>query len=324
MHEKIGEIVGLLPSEIDPDVEAFSDLFSDVRGSAKTRVYRVRFRSKDVWPRVNVVVPDDEIDVEVFEDWLQPSRKTDDHNTNQSENNNDELLKQQHDDKNENDHHHHHHHHHDHDHDHEHEERATVEQTAVVREGPPVAGERFSLALVQLALQKAVVTQEQLHAKIESLANLNFEPARRLVARCWLDDKFRAKLLDETTANEAVKELTGIEMQCKFVVVANDAQVWHVVCCTLCSCFPTQVLGRPPLWYKEAAYRSRVVVEPRAVLSEFGVTLLPNQRVRVVDSTSECRYMVLPMRPDHAAHLKTEEELMALISRDSLIGVANL
>ena len=135
-----------------------------------------------------------------------------------------------------------------------------------------------------------------------------------------MDDDFRARLLDEAQTNAVVKEFLGIEMTCDFVVVEDTPDMHNVVCCTLCSCYPTQVLGRPPLWYKESSYRSRIVREPRSVLREFGTELPEKQRVCIVDSTSECRYMVLPMRPKNTEN-KTEQELAQLITRDALIGV---
>lgn len=147
--------------------------------------------------------------------------------------------------------------------------------------------------------------------------------ARKLVARAWVDAALRARLLDERQCNDVVRELLGIELGVRLVVVENTPTLHHVVVCTLCSCYPTQLLGRSPLWYKERAYRARVVREPRAVLREFGCTLDAQQRVRVVDSTSECRYFVLPQRPPTTADW-SEEQLQTIVTRDSIIGVRKI
>jgi nitrile hydratase len=106
----------------------------------------------------------------------------------------------------------------------------------------------------------------------------------------------------------------------EFVVVENTEQVHNLIVCTLCSCYPRPILGRPPDWYKSFAYRSRAVVEPRAVMREFGTELAPDIEVRVFDSSADMRYLVLPRRPEHTEHL-SEDELAALVTRDSMIGV---
>jgi nitrile hydratase len=107
----------------------------------------------------------------------------------------------------------------------------------------------------------------------------------------------------------------------KLVVLENTPKVHHMIVCTLCSCYPRTILGLPPLWYKSRAYRTRTVREPRVVLSEFGTELPDSVEVRVVDSTADCRYLVLPMRPEGTEGM-SEAELASLVSRDSLVGVA--
>ena len=142
----------------------------------------------------------------------------------------------------------------------------------------------------------------------------------RVVARAWTDPKYKRRLL--VNGGDAVAELGyGDEHSARLVVVENSPDVHNVIVCTLCSCYPWSVLGLPPAWYKSEAYRARVVKEPRAVLSEFGLDLDDLIEVRVWDSLSELRYMVLPERPEGTDHL-TEEELAALVSRDAMIGVA--
>lgn len=141
----------------------------------------------------------------------------------------------------------------------------------------------------------------------------------RLVARAWSDASFKSRLLADGSAAIAEFEFEGGQVD-KLVVVENTEAVHNVVVCTLCSCYPWAVLGLPPKWYKDPAYRSRIVREPRAVLSEFGTTLPPGQQVRVWDSSAEVRYMVLPRQPAEWQQLD-EQALAERVSRDSMIGV---
>lgn len=140
----------------------------------------------------------------------------------------------------------------------------------------------------------------------------------KVVARAWADPRFAALLFEN--ANAAMAELGISGRQGEHVVaVGNTPEVHNMVVCTLCSCYPWPLLGIPPAWYKSDAYRSRAVREPRKVLAEFGVTLPEGQKVRVWDSTAEVRYLVVPMRPAGSEGL-SEEELTALVTRDSMIG----
>jgi nitrile hydratase len=141
----------------------------------------------------------------------------------------------------------------------------------------------------------------------------------RAVARAWLDTEFRKRLL--AAASAAFAEL-GITVRDNLVVVENTSEVHNVVVCSLCSCYPWSVLGLPPTWYKSPAYRARVVREPRKVLEELGLALPEAVRVRVWDSSAEIRYMVLPERPAGTERM-SEDELVPLITRDAMIGVAN-
>jgi nitrile hydratase len=144
----------------------------------------------------------------------------------------------------------------------------------------------------------------------------------RVVARAWVDPDFKQRLLDDAT--EALKEFDfeNADVQ-KLVVVANTAARHNAVVCTLCSCYPWAVLGLPPRWYKDPAYRSRIVREPRKVLAEFGLELDDDVDIQVWDSSSEVRYMVLPERPAGTESM-SEEELIALVTRDSMVGVERL
>jgi nitrile hydratase len=141
----------------------------------------------------------------------------------------------------------------------------------------------------------------------------------RAVARAWRDQAYRRRLLEDSTA--ALADL-GVSYD-RLVVVENTDAVHNVVVCTLCSCYPWDVMGLPPTWYKMPAYRSRAVIEPRTVLAEFGLSIAPEREVRVWDSSAELRYMVLPRRPEGAAGLE-EEVLAGHITREALIGVAEV
>jgi len=138
----------------------------------------------------------------------------------------------------------------------------------------------------------------------------------RVVARAWTDPEFKRRLLTDATA--AVGEL-GFARSTHLIAVENTPRLHNIVVCTLCSCYPWDVLGLPPVWYKSAAYRSRTIMDPRGVLADFGVTLLTDTEIRVWDSTAETRYLVVPMRPEGADGL-SEEQLASLVTRDSMIG----
>jgi nitrile hydratase len=141
----------------------------------------------------------------------------------------------------------------------------------------------------------------------------------RAVARAWTNATYRQKLLTNSTA--ALAEL-GVSYD-SLIVVENTPAVHNLVVCTLCSCYPWPVLGLPPVWYKSPPYRSRAVSEPRQLLAEMGLAVSPEREIRVWDSSAEMRYMVLPARPQGTEHM-TEEQLVPLITRDALIGVAEI
>jgi nitrile hydratase len=143
-----------------------------------------------------------------------------------------------------------------------------------------------------------------------------------VVARAWADPAYKARLLADATA--AIAELGYAGRQGEHMVaVENTPAVHNMVVCTLCSCYPWPVLGLPPAWYKSAGYRSRSVIDPRGVLREFGLDVSDDTEVRVWDSTAEVRYLVLPERPA-GTEAMTEEQLTALVTRDSMIGVARV
>jgi nitrile hydratase subunit alpha len=175
-------------------------------------------------------------------------------------------------------------------------------------------------ALESLLIEKGLLTAEAVDERIREFEQ-DIGPLKgaQVVARAWVDPAFKARLL-ETGAT--IGEL-GIPGGGNLVVVENTPSDHHMVVCTLCSCYPWSVLGLPPTWYKSFAYRSRAVIEPRAVLREFGVEIPDEVTVHVHDSSAEVRYMVLPRRPDGTEDL-SEDELATLVTRDAMIGVATV
>lgn len=173
-------------------------------------------------------------------------------------------------------------------------------------------------ALESLLIEKGLLTAEAVDERV-SRYERDIGPLRgaQVVARAWVDPAFKARLL---ASGNAITEL-GLPNADYLVVLENTPTDHHLVVCTLCSCYPWAVLGLPPTWYKSFAYRSRAVIEPRSVLSEFGLELDESVTVHVWDSSAEMRYMVLPERPEGTEGL-TEEELATLVTRDSMIGVA--
>lgn len=174
-----------------------------------------------------------------------------------------------------------------------------------------------------LLIEKGLVKQDALE-KLTNIYENDLGPMNgaRVVARAWVDPQFRARLLADATAAIAELGYGGLQGE-HMVVVENTPEVHNVVVCTLCSCYPWPVLGLPPTWYKEAAYRSRVVIDPRSVLAEFGTVLDDSVEVRVWDSSAEIRYLVLPERPANTEHL-SESELAELVERDAMIGVTQV
>ncbi len=178
-------------------------------------------------------------------------------------------------------------------------------------------------ALESLLIEKGLLTTDIIDEVVQKyeqdVGPLN---GAKVVARAWSDPDYKRRLLEDGTA--AIAELGFSDAHgSKIVVLENTSSVHHVVVCTLCSCYPWSVLGLPPNWYKSYAYRARVVREPRVVLREFDLDLPDSVEIRVWDSNSDLRYMVLPERPasteDH-----TEEQLVSLVTRDSMIGVATI
>lgn len=177
---------------------------------------------------------------------------------------------------------------------------------------------RMQTAVEELLILKGVFTRAEVDAQVAAMANRGPHRGAQVVARAWLDPEFKKRLLENGSA--AIEEM-GFEVgPMHLVVIENTPEVHNVIVCTLCSCYPRMLLGIPPAWYKSREYRSRVVREPRRVLEEFGTRLSESVAIRVHDSTADMRYMVLPMQSPETIGMD-EEQLAALITRDSLIGV---
>ncbi len=176
-------------------------------------------------------------------------------------------------------------------------------------------------AIGEILIDKGLFTAADLRRAVESIDAITPALGARVVARAWIDAGFRDRMLADV--NAAAREL-GIDAgPIPIRALANAPGVHNVIVCTLCSCYPRLLIGLPPDWYKSRAYRSRVVVEPRAVLAEFGTVLPDDVAIRVHDSTADLRYLVLPMRPRNSEGMD-EAALAALVTRDHLIGVAVL
>ena len=175
-------------------------------------------------------------------------------------------------------------------------------------------------AIESLLVEKGLIASDAIDAIVETYErDIGPMNGAKVVARAWSDPEYKKQLLEDGTAAIAEMGFVGRE-GAHIIVLENTDDTHNMVVCTLCSCYPWPVLGLPPTWYKSFAYRSRAVSEPRSVLSEFGLELAASVEVRVWDSTAEVRYMVLPQRPSGTTGM-TEEELAALVSRDSMVGV---
>jgi nitrile hydratase len=198
----------------------------------------------------------------------------------------------------------------DHDHDHDHSD---VPSDTALR----------VKALESLLIEKGLVDPAALDATIDYYEHkVGPRNGARVVARAWTDPAYKTRLLTDATAAIAELGYSGAQ-GAQMVVVENTQDTHNLVVCTLCSCYPWPTLGLPPNWYKSYAYRSRAVIEPRAVLAEFGLKLPDDVAVRVWDSTAEIRYLVLPERPAGTDGMD-QEALASLVSRDAMIGVAKV
>lgn len=200
--------------------------------------------------------------------------------------------------------------HHDHDHDHE-EHRIPADPALRV------------MALESLLIEKGLVDGKALDALVEAYEHkVGPHNGAKVVARAWRDPAYKARLLADATAAIAEFGFGGLQGE-HMVAVENTPTIHNLIVCTLCSCYPYPVLGLPPVWYKSAPYRSRAVIDPRGVLRELGLELPQQCEIRVWDSTAEVRYLVVPQRPTGTEGM-TEEQLAALVTRDTMIGVAHV
>jgi nitrile hydratase len=178
-------------------------------------------------------------------------------------------------------------------------------------------------SLESLLVENGLVDRAALDAIVDTYEHkVGPRNGARVVARAWAEPAYKQRLLAD--ANDAMAEFGFVSKQGdRMVVLENTPKVHNVIVCTLCSCYPWAVLGLPPIWYKSAAYRSRVVIDPRSVLHEFGMDLAEDVEVRVWDSTAELRYLVLPERPAGTDAL-SETELASLVTRDAMVGVGKV
>jgi nitrile hydratase subunit alpha len=207
-------------------------------------------------------------------------------------------------------------HHHDHSHDHGHVHPPQKDHDA----GPMSAYEVLEEVVRTLLVEKGVMTADEIAAQIDLMDSRTPSLGAKVVARAWTDPGFKSRLLADTKS--ALLEMNiDIGTLAEFRTIENTSNTHNVVVCTLCSCYPKLLLGIPPAWYKSLAYRSRVVVDPRGVLAEFGVRVPSGTEVRVHDSTADLRYLVLPLRPAGTEGW-SEDRLSELVTRDTMIGTA--
>ncbi len=201
----------------------------------------------------------------------------------------------------------------DHGHPHAHPKQPDIEDL------PVTEVQLLEAAVRELLTEKGIFSASDFRRMLETIDSWTPALGARLVARAWVDPAFKARLLSDGPS--AAREL-GLDPGASHLVVQENTPERHnLIVCTLCSCWPKRILGIPPDWYKSRAYRSRAVHEPRAVLAEFGTELPEGVAVHVHDSTADLRYLVLPMRPAGTEGM-SEEELAALVTRDSMVGVA--
>jgi nitrile hydratase len=213
---------------------------------------------------------------------------------------------------------------HDHDHGHDHagyghdHDVSQHDPEAAERNKVPYWGKRI-YAIRDLLIEKGILTADDVQDQVDYIEARSPANGARMVARAWVDPAYKERLLSDPKAACAEMGVDATSLT-EFVVLENTDKVHNLVVCTLCSCYPRPILGRPPDWYKSFAYRSRAVVEPRAVMREFGTELPDDIEVRVFDSSADVRYLVLPRRPDGTEDL-SEDDLAQLVTRDSMIGV---
>ncbi|KZY48300.1 nitrile hydratase subunit alpha [Roseovarius sp. HI0049] len=184
-------------------------------------------------------------------------------------------------------------------------------------DAPLTYWQQMEIAVRELLIEKGHTTGEEIARQIDAMDARSPANGAAVVARAWTDPAFKERLLQDASA--ASREMGFDIGPLHLIAVENTDTTHNLIVCTLCSCYPRNLLGLPPDWYKTRAYRSRAVIEPRAVLREFGLSLPDTMQVRVHDSTADMRYIVLPARPAGTEHM-TEDQLATLVTRDSMIG----
>lgn len=203
---------------------------------------------------------------------------------------------------------------HDHDHDHDLTFQPNIEDVEAGRY------ELMTYAIRELLMEKGHLKPDELRAAQEKVESLQHSEGAKVIAKAWTDSEFKQRLLKD--GNAALLEVGVDAGAAKMTVVENTDDVQNVVVCTLCSCYPRAVLGMPPDWYRSKSYRSRVVIEPREVLSEFGTNVPDSMTVRVHDSLADLRYLVIPRRPEGTDGW-SEDQLATIVTRDTMVGVSN-
>jgi nitrile hydratase len=306
LYGKIGVIERCSGSYPNPEYFAYDNSNSI---NHQQPLYRVRFNQKSIWNHYEGN-PDDTIDVEIYQHWLISA----------------DLSTEEDEDKDKDDHEHniiHQHTDDDHDHDHIHEARAIIEQTAINREGIPLPAQHLSESLVSALIDKNVINPEELRKQIEINQTRGTEQrGANIVVEAWLNPDFKERLLKDGT-NTIVEFLKVEKASNDFVVVENTDQIHNLIVCTLCSCYPRQLLGLPPGWYKSRSYRIRAPRNPRSILKEFGTILPDHVKIQVHDSTADLRYLVIPRRPQNTQNW-SREQLISIVTRDSMIGVCDI
>jgi nitrile hydratase len=206
---------------------------------------------------------------------------------------------------------------HDHDHFHHEGQSSSGHPYRQDNDAPLTYWQQMEIAVRELLIEKGVITPAEIAAQIEAMDARSPAQGAAVVARAWTDPEFKSRLLKD--AAEASREMGFDIGPLKLIAMENTADTHNIIVCTLCSCYPRNLLGLPPDWYKTRAYRSRVVSEPRAVLREFGVELPDSTRIQVHDSTADMRYIVLPARPSGTEGM-SQDALAKLVTRDSMIG----
>jgi nitrile hydratase len=300
---KVGVIQKCCGSYPNPEYFAYHNTDNT---SHREPLYRVRFNQKLIWDRYEGN-SDDTIDVEIYQHWLMPATKPysltekdkDDHEHNVS------------------------HQHNDHHHDHMHEARAIIEQTAIDREGAPSSLQHLAESLVSALIDKNVINAEELRKQIENNQMAGVEQkGASIVVEAWLNPDFKQRLLNDATSI-IVEFLKLDKADDDYMVLENTDKVHNLVVCTLCSCYPRQLLGLPPGWYKSRSYRVRAPRAPRSILKEFGTILPEDMKIQVHDSTADLRYLVIPRRPPITENW-SREQLLSIVTRDSMIGACDI